>query len=80
MPLYLLDTNLLLAYVRGGVLYEALEALYELWSREPIPVISVVSDGKFAPLPTILAGDALSGNKWKFCLRVFRQSQYHIAV
>jgi tRNA(fMet)-specific endonuclease VapC len=48
--LYLLDTNILLAYVRGGNVYKAVEATYSLWTLTPAPIISVVSEGEIRAL------------------------------
>jgi tRNA(fMet)-specific endonuclease VapC len=48
--LYLLDTNILLAYVRGGSLYTFVETKYALWTMTPAPLVSVVSEGEIRAL------------------------------
>ncbi len=42
----LLDTNILLAYVRLGALGQYLEAVYNLYALDPPPLISVVTEGE----------------------------------
>lgn len=48
--LYILDTNILIAYVRLGKLYTHLEASYNLWTAAPSPIISVVTEGEIRAL------------------------------
>ena len=43
---YLLDTNILLAYVRWQALAQYIEATYQLGTRQPTPIISVVSEAE----------------------------------
>lgn len=50
MPPYILDTNILLAYVRLGKLYNHLESTYSLWTMTPGPVISIVTEGEIRVL------------------------------
>ena len=47
---YLLDTNILLAYVRWQVLARYIEATYQLGTRNPAPIISVVSEAEIRVL------------------------------
>ena len=47
---YLLDTNILLAYVRWQALARYIEATYQLGTRQPAPVISVVSEAEIRVL------------------------------
>jgi predicted nucleic acid-binding protein len=47
---YILDTNILLAYIRLGRLYTSLETSYSLWTAAPSPVISVVTEGEIRAL------------------------------
>jgi predicted nucleic acid-binding protein len=49
-PLYLLDTNILLAYVRGGPLGEYIEDTYQLRASSFKPLICVVSAGEMLSL------------------------------
>jgi len=50
VPLYLLDTNILLAYVRRGDLFRRVEASYSLTTAVPAPAISIVSEGEIRAL------------------------------
>jgi tRNA(fMet)-specific endonuclease VapC len=43
---YLLDTNILLAYVRLNRLYTATETAYALLTTTPVPAVSVVVEGE----------------------------------
>lgn len=53
---YLLDTNILLAYVRWQALAQYIEATYQLGTRQPTPIISIVSEAEIR----VLAAQ----NKW----------------
>lgn len=50
MPYRLLDSNILLAYVRGQALYRRIEARYALKTSSPVSVISVVTEGEMRSL------------------------------
>ena len=47
---YLLDTNILLAYVRWQALAQSIEATYQIGTRQPLPIISIVSEGEIRVL------------------------------
>jgi len=47
---YLLDTNILLAYVRWQALAHYIEATYNLGTIQPVPIISIVSDAEIRVL------------------------------
>ncbi len=53
---YLLDTNILLAYVSWQALAQYIEATYQLGTRQPTPIISIVSEAEIR----VLAAQ----NKW----------------
>jgi tRNA(fMet)-specific endonuclease VapC len=46
VPLYLMDTNILVHYVRRDVLGQHIEANYSLLTTPVIPLISVVTEGE----------------------------------
>jgi tRNA(fMet)-specific endonuclease VapC len=46
----LLDTNILLAYVRLNRIYAAVESQYTLLTTTPAPLISIVSEGELRAL------------------------------
>lgn len=50
MPELILDTNILLAYVRQGAVGMHVESQYSLWTCDPIPIISVVAEGELRAL------------------------------
>jgi len=45
MP-FLLDTNILIAYIRWGLLGHYIEATYNLYTLQPTPIISIVTEGE----------------------------------
>lgn len=47
---YLLDTNILLAYVRWQALAQYIEETFHLGTRQPTPVISIVSEAEIRVL------------------------------
>ncbi len=47
---YLLDTNILLAYVRWQALAQSIEATHQLGTRQPTPIISIVSEAEIRVL------------------------------
>jgi len=53
--LYLLDTNILLAYVRQSLLFAWIEAQYSLTTTAPTPLISIVTQGEMRALALRLA-------------------------
>ena len=50
MPDRIIDTNILLAYVRGRELYDKIEAHYALRTSRLAPLVSVVSEGELRAL------------------------------
>ena len=42
----LLDTNILIAYIRYGLLGQYIEAIYNLYTLQPAPSISIVTEGE----------------------------------
>ena len=50
MPQYLLDTNILLHYIRRDALSQDIEARYHLHISSPPPLISVVTQGEIRSL------------------------------
>ncbi len=42
----LLDTNILLAYIRLGLLGQYIGATYSLYTLQPAPIISIVTEGE----------------------------------
>ena len=50
MPLYLLDTNILVHAVRRDSVWDRLQARYQLLSIDPTPLVSVVTTGEVRSL------------------------------
>lgn len=49
-PLYVLDTNILIAYTRVGKLGQRIEATYQLLAASRPPLISIVTEGEVRSL------------------------------
>ena len=54
----ILDSNILLHYVRQSALAEVIEARYTLLSANPVPVLSIVTEGEMRALALRLAWGA----------------------
>ena len=72
-PLYLLDTKILVHYVRGDEVWARVRAGYDLFNRNPKPVLSIVTAGELRSIAIQRRwGDAKRGQV-EFCLSYFRQ-------
>lgn len=71
--LYLLDTNILVHFVRADALWQRIRAEYSLMTIEPTPMISVIADGELRSLSHQFnwAADKLS--QMRFALKFFRR-------
>jgi tRNA(fMet)-specific endonuclease VapC len=49
-PLYLLDTNIMVHYVRGDAVWAKIREEYQLFIVEPTPIISIVTAGELRSL------------------------------
>lgn len=68
---YLLDTNILLAYVRQGLLFAWIEAQYALTTSAPTPSISIVTQGEIHALALRLAWGAAKQQRVNQLLNLF---------
>ena len=68
---YLLDTNILLAYVRQGLLFAWIEAHYALTTSAPPPFISIVTQGEARALSLRLSWGALKQQRLNQLLNLF---------
>ncbi len=68
---YLLDTNILLAYVRQGLLFAWIEAHYALTTSTPAPSISIVTHGEVRALALRLAWGAVKQQRVNQLLNLF---------
>ncbi len=70
MP-HLLDTNILLAYVRQGLLFAWIEARYVLTTSAPTPSISIVTQGEMRALALRLSWGAAKTQRLNQLLNLF---------
>ena len=70
-PLYLLDTNILVRYVRRDALGQRIEAAYSLLTTPTIPLISIVTEGEIRSLAKQLNWGALKRQQMGFFLTTF---------
>ena len=68
-PLYLLDTNILVHFVRGSALWTQVRDAYQLLTAEPRPLVSVVTAGELRSLAT----------QWKWAGRKLDQVEFALA-
>ena len=67
----ILDSNILLHYIRESLLAEEIEARYALTTANPAPLISIVSEGELRALALQLAWGAMKQQKMKDLLDYF---------
>lgn len=68
---HLLDTNILLAYVRRSLLFAWIEAQYALTTSAPTPSISIVSEGEMRALALRLSWGAAKVQRLNQLLSLF---------
>lgn len=68
---HLLDTNILLAYVRRSMLFAWIEANYALTTSAPTPSISIVTEGEMRALALRLAWGAAKVQRLNQLLSLF---------
>ncbi|MES2460617.1 MAG: type II toxin-antitoxin system VapC family toxin [Armatimonadota bacterium] len=71
--LYLLDTNILVQYVRGSFLKEKIEAAYSLMTAELAPLISYVTEAEIRSLASQWDWGAQKRKDLDFLLTLFRR-------
>jgi len=67
-PLYLLDTNVLVHFVRGSQLWQRIGATYQLLTVTPTPRISLVSEGEVRSLALQWQWGLSKLQQMEFCL------------
>jgi tRNA(fMet)-specific endonuclease VapC len=65
-PLYLLDTNILVHYVRQSVVWRRVSAAYALLAVDPTPKVCVVTQGELQSLAL----------QWKWADRKLKQMEF----
>lgn len=76
-PLYLLDTNILVHYVRASTLWERVRDKYQPLTTEPRPIISVVSEGEIRSLATQWEWGQKKPDQMEFALSFFKVTTIH---
>ena len=70
-PLYLLDTNILVHYVRGSPVWARIREDYQLLLIEPKPIICVVTAGELRSLAYQWEWEAAKRSQMEFALGYF---------
>lgn len=71
IPQYVLDTNILVHFVRGSELWGDIRNRFNLFAIEPKPIVSVVSHGELRSLALQFEWGAAKLNQVEFCLEYF---------
>ena len=71
--LYLLDTNILVHYVRGGFLKDQMEAAYSLMTADQAALISFVTEAEIRSLASQWGWGPLKLRELDFLLTLFRR-------
>jgi tRNA(fMet)-specific endonuclease VapC len=79
-PLYLLDTNILVHYVRGSPLWYSIIQRYQLLLIDPIPILSVVTEGEVRSLARRRNWGESKTDQLEFILGYFRRQSLDDAV
>lgn len=72
-PHYLLDTNVLVHFVRGSSVWVRLRDQYQLLTTTPCPRISVVTEGELRSLAAQWQWGERKLDQLEFCLSVFER-------
>lgn len=70
-PLYLLDTNVLIHFVRGSAVWDRIRDAYHPLTAEPQPIVSVVSAGEIRSLATQWNWGKQKLDQMEFALNTF---------
>jgi tRNA(fMet)-specific endonuclease VapC len=73
-PLYVLDTNILVHYVRRSAVWERVRDAYQPLTIDPRPIISVVSEGEIRSLATQWKWGKQKLDQMEFALAFFKVS------
>mgnify|MGYP002785455141 CR=1 FL=1 len=76
-PLYLLDTNILVHYVRGGHVQQRIEAEYRLLATPEAPLLCYVSEAEIRSLAVQLGWEAVRLNQLGYLLTMVRRIHIH---
>jgi tRNA(fMet)-specific endonuclease VapC len=73
MPTYLLDTNILVRYVRQDPVWSRINRTFGLFLADPLPVYSVVTAGELRSLAIQFGWGPAKLDQMEFILSYFRQ-------
>lgn len=76
-PIYLLDTNLLVHFVRGSAVWEIVRGTYQPLTAEPRPIICVVSVGEIRSLAAQWNWGGRKTSQMEFAVGFFRVVSIH---
>ena len=71
--LYLLDTNILVHYVRGSVLQQQIELVHQLYLAPKVPLISYVTEAELRSLTIQFGWGATKRSQLGYLLATFRR-------
>ncbi|MBB6051316.1 type II toxin-antitoxin system VapC family toxin [Armatimonas rosea] len=71
--LYLLDTNILVHYVRGGALQQQIEQSYQLYLTPEVPLISYVTEAELRSLAIQFGWGPAKRTQLSYLLGTFRR-------
>lgn len=71
-PLYLLDTNILVHFVRGDTVWARIRTQYGLLAADPVPLVAVVSAGELRSLAYQRGWSVAKRSQMEFCLGYFK--------
>lgn len=77
---YLLDTNVLVHFVRGSDLWVWIRGRYDLLATHPRPLISVVTVGELRSLALLYGWGQAKLDQMEFCLGYFKTVTIHDPV
>lgn len=72
-PLYLLDTNVLVHYVRGGALQQQIEQTHQLFVTPEVPLLSYVTDAELRSLAIQFGWGPTKRTQLGYLLATFRR-------
>src|SRR5438876_913841 len=70
--LYLLDTNILVHFVRGDAVWTRIQLAYQLLAADPTPLISIVTAGELRSLAYQRGWSAAKRDQMAFALGYFK--------
>lgn len=70
-PFYLLDTNILVHYIRDSILWRSVSSRYQPFLIDPKPIISVVTEGELRSLSLQRGWGPKKADRFEYALDYF---------